>query len=167
MSPPPAIPPPAAFTVGGRVPAAVSAALAEARRIRDAWAEAVEGARADAAAEVRQRYGRSLRALHRWAALERRRLEAQAEALAAALATRLLARPLAAEHLAALRLTPGPVEIRLHPTDAAALGPLPPPLTVVADPTLQPGDVVLTGPAGRVDARAATRVQRLLAGARP
>ncbi|MCB9549446.1 MAG: hypothetical protein H6706_26895 [Myxococcales bacterium] len=57
MSPPPAIPPPAAFTVGGRVPAAVSAALAEARRIRDAWAEAVEGARADAAAEVRQRYG--------------------------------------------------------------------------------------------------------------
>ncbi|MCA9540647.1 MAG: hypothetical protein KC620_17230 [Myxococcales bacterium] len=69
----------------------------------------------------------------------------------------------------ALELAPAApwLEIRLHPGDLAALAdpPLPGGLRLVADPSLAPGDILLIGPAGRIDGRAATRVDALLAGA--
>jgi tetratricopeptide (TPR) repeat protein len=55
--------------------------------------------------------------------------------------------------------------MRLHPQDAAALGSAPEGIEIRADSALAPGDVILEGPAGRVDARASTRLGQVLAGA--
>lgn len=185
---PPIIPPDRAFAVAGRVTAAVAEALAEARRIQAAWATALDQARAAgqaaAEAEGRARYRRGLRALHHWAARERTRLEGEARTLALALATRMVAAPRLPTEKTALPAPPpgGWLRLRLHPSDAQALGagltvraagqPQPPGtppqgIEIIADPALAPGDLIAEGPAGRVDARASTRLRQLLAGAEP
>ncbi len=167
----PAIPPNHAFAVAGRIPAAVAATLAEARAIRDAWAgaltEAVEQARTAAAQEGQDRLRRGLRALHRWAALERTRLTGEARALALALAQRMVAQPLPPETLGPLLTSGRWVRVRLCATDAQGLGEAPEGIEIIVDSALSPGDVILEGPAGRVDGRAATRLGRLLAGTEP
>lgn len=165
----PVVPPDHALAVGGRVPRAVAEALAEARRIRDAWAHALEQAVAEAreaaAEETRDRLRRSLRALHHWAGRERVRLAEEARSLALALAQQVVARPLEPAALPPILSTGRWLVVRLHPTDAASLVDVPEGIETIADPALAPGDVILEGPAGRVDARAATRLQRVLAGA--
>ncbi len=170
MRRPPSIPPSAALAVGGRVDPAVRAALDEARRIRGAWEAALEAARADARAAATVRLRRRLDALDRFGALLRRRLRAEALELALALAARLVGESLrgdAARLLEVARVAAPPgawLRLRLSPEDAAALraAGLPPGVEVDADAHLEPGDIVLEGPAGRVDARAATRVAALL-----
>ena len=164
----PVIPPDHAFAVAGRVPAAVGAVLAEARRIRDGWAQALEAARLEArtqaSAEHHAHLRRGLRALHRWAEAERARLQTEARALAVALARRLVAVPLDLPTLTPLLTSGRWLVVRLHPDDAQALGSAPEGIEIIADSSLALGDVVLEGPAGRVDGRAATRLNRLVAG---
>jgi flagellar biosynthesis/type III secretory pathway protein FliH len=170
MRRPPSIPPSAALAVGGRIDPAVQAALDEARRIRDTWRAALDAARAEARDEAAARLRRRLGALDRWAALLRQRLRAEALDLAEALAARLVGASVhgdAARLLATARAAAPDapwLRLRLHPDDADVLrrAGLPPGVEVEGDPHLVPGDVVLEGPAGRVDARAATRVAALL-----
>ena len=60
------------------------------------------------------------------------------------------------------------LELRLPTVEAAtwADGPLPPGVRIIADGALAPGDLILSGPAGRIDARAAAEVSAVVAGAR-
>jgi flagellar biosynthesis/type III secretory pathway protein FliH len=159
--------------VGGRLDPRVAAVLAEARRLRDGWRAAIAAAEAAARDREASRLRRRLAAVDRWAGQFRRRLREDAVTLAQALATRLVGealhgdarRLLDAVATEAARLPPAPwMRLRLSPADADALraAPLPPGVQVEADPALGPGDIVIEGPAGRVDARVATRVAACL-----
>lgn len=60
--------------------------------------------------------------------------------------------------------TPGPVTVRLHPRDLAALAgcthDVDPDVALVADPTLQPGDAVAEHTDGSIDARIGAALER-------
>lgn len=170
MKPPP-IPPDRAFAVDGIVDARVRATLAEARRIRDGWAEALAAARreADAAAEARlvDTLG-ALTTLQRQLAVESREA---ARRLAIRLAERLLGATLEADPArveawldALITAAPAPW-IVIHVPIGLASAALPGELEIRVDPTLAPGELILEGPAGIVDARFAPRLARALAGA--
>ncbi len=79
-----------AFGVEGQVRAAVRATLAEARRLRDGWSEALEAERAALRERARDRLAQRLRALERWGQREAQRLERQALATARSLALKIL-----------------------------------------------------------------------------
>lgn len=175
---PPVIPPAGALAVDGRLPEAVAATLAEARRIRDHWSEAVATAERAAEARVAARLRLTVAALHRWAGRERDRLRDQALDLALALAERIARRALAGDPEATLAaaveaaeaLPAGPwLRIRAHPSHVSAWtdSPAPDGVEFLADERLRPGDLIVEGPAGRIDARVATRVAGLVGGRVP
>ena len=161
---PPLIPPDRAFAVDGVVDHRVRAALAEARRVRDAWADAVRAAQVEARASAAQALGRQLDALQRFKA----RLDAESNkatrARGLALATRLVGAHFAAH--------PDAVQAQLDAIISARsdwLAVRVPPGTPIeglafeatVDPALRPGELIITGPGGTVDARLPARLARL------
>ncbi len=152
--------------MGGCVPAAVREILAEARRIRDAWKEAQEEALVALREEQGARLRRKLAALHRWAGLERRRLQREALIWAEEAAELLLRRELrGALILESVELPPTEswLILWLHPKDQESLAQqrLPQGILLRSHPGLEPGDLIIEGPAGRVDARLSTRLRSL------
>lgn len=165
----PVIPPDRAFAVDGIVDHRVRAVLAEARRIRDRWSEAVGAAQGDARASAADDLGNQLAALSKF----RERLADEARentrARAIELATRLVGTHFAAlpdavqaQLDAVLAARPDWIEIRVPPgvplggLDASSAT-----FTVCVDPALRPGELILEGPGGTIDARFAARLARL------
>lgn len=164
---PPVIPPDRAFAVDGVVDRRVRAALAEARRIRDGWADAVAQAEADAAASAGSALRAQLEALFEYRARRAEEMHAEARTQALKLATRLVGAHFAASpaavdaQLAAITSARADwLEIRVPPgtpVDGAHLDGL----SVRVDPALRPGELILVGPNGTVDARFGARLARL------
>ena len=161
---PPVIPPDRAFAVDGVVDHRVRAALAEARRIRDAWASAVVDAQLKARGKAADELHAQLAALRGF----RDQLSADADRAIRERSLRLAARQVGA-HFAAdpaavqaqldaiLTARPDWIAVRVPPgTPIEGLG-----FEVTIDPALIPGELILTGPGGTVDARLSTRLARL------
>lgn len=160
------VPPDAAFAVDNIVDARVRAALAEARRIRDTWQaaleEAREAARQEAQATAAQALAHQLHAVEAHRAQTTARLATAAEAEARRLAALLVgeahaARPDRADWIAAALASGQWTHVRVP----HALPDPPPGVIVEVDPALLPGEVILSGPGGVVDARYAARIARL------
>ncbi len=155
----PLIPPDRAFAVEGQVRAAVRATLAEARRLRDGWSEALEAERAALRERARDRLAQRLRALERWGQREAQRLERQALATARSLALKILREGDLPARVAALPLDLA-LELHCAPEEAerfAALD-LPESVELVPRPGLAPGDLILVTRHGRLDLRQAARL---------
>jgi flagellar biosynthesis/type III secretory pathway protein FliH len=162
----PAIPPDAAFAIGGRVPAEVAELLAEARRIRDGWAAAVREATQAASTEATAQH---LAAFARWRSSIEAERRADAVTLAVALAERALRVQLDPTHLAATldaiaADASTPTVVALHPDDATALEgwPCPDGFVLRATPGLQRGDLIVSDRLGRRDLRLRTRLEGVL-----
>lgn len=167
---PPRIPPDRAFAVDGVVAPEVRATLAEARRIRDRWAAALDDARRAAEATASATLAENLVQLDTLRADLRRDAAQTARQLALTLAERLLHATLSADpaRLAAwtdaLLATAPDTWIAIRVPPGTPVEHLPETLAVVVDPALAPGDLILEGPHGVVDARVRTRIARHLDG---
>ncbi|MGK0360793.1 MAG: flagellar biosynthesis/type III secretory pathway protein FliH [Bradymonadia bacterium] len=165
----PVIPPDRAFAVDGIVDHRVRAVLAEARRIRDSWTDAVHAAQSEARASAADGLSNQLAALSDFrdglADDARERTRARAIELATRLlGTHFAALPEAVEAQlhAVLAARPDWIEVRVPPgvplagldTDSATV-------KVCVDPALRPGELILEGPGGTIDARFSARLARL------
>ncbi len=157
-APGPIIPPNAALTVGGRLDAETHAALTEARRLRDAWAAATLAAQAAAHAAAQAQLHEALAALGAWRQEAEAQLVRDAQALALALAERLVRTDLSAALATLLAGLPPATDpaggsalvVSLNPQDLQALGVPPAGVTLLPDDALPRGAIRVAGPAGEI-----------------
>lgn len=166
---PPIIPPDRAFAVDGVVDQRVRATLAEARRIRDAWAGALRDAEVAAQAEAALNLRNQLEALSNFRDQLAIESHAATQTRAIKLATQLVGAhfvtapdAVEAQLQAVLAARPDWVEIRIPPGVIDDIeGPQWAHLNLRVDPALCPGELILVGPGGTVDARFSARLARM------